>query len=149
MNNRWKNAPAKPESCVFPDCGKPAAQRLFCRTHYDWLWRRDLHDVVVYVCPCGRPMVRHDVAPPPGACRHEGRGLCARCYRKAQQDGSLVDRPRLLRHRDEVLEDWPRLRAEGYTKRQAAERLGMSFSALDRMLSRARSAGDPRAVTAA
>lgn len=37
------------------------------------------------------------------------------------------------------------LRGQGYNKRQAAERLGMTFAAFDRAYCRARAAGDARA----
>jgi hypothetical protein len=76
----------------------------------------------------------------------QARGLCWFCYRAATKNGELFDYPRSTRSRDEVLDEWEMLRGEGYTRRQAAERIGMTFEAFDRALYRARSAGDPRAV---
>lgn len=75
---------------------------------------------------------------------HKGRGLCLPCYGAAKWDGSLDNYPRRLRPRDEVVEDWRWISDElpvgaSHTKRIqiAAERLGMTFSALEVALRRA------------
>lgn len=71
---------------------------------------------------------------------HASRGLCHPCYHRLAPDERL-DYPRLNRSREDLVEDWELLRSEGYTKRQAAERLGMTFAAFDRAWHRARRAG--------
>jgi hypothetical protein len=76
---------------------------------------------------------------------HAGRGLCRPCHQTAGED--RIDYERVGRSRDELMAEWEILRGEGYTKRQAAERLGMTFEAFDRAYHRARAAGDPRAYT--
>lgn len=78
----------------------------------------------------------------------EGRGLCDLCYPRAHRHGVLVDYERTKRTRDEVMDYWELLRSEGYSKRQAAARIGMSLEAFDRAFHRARRAGDPRALPA-
>jgi hypothetical protein len=80
---------------------------------------------------------------------HRGRGLCNFCYDAIQRAGALIDFERLTRSCDEVMAEWAILRQQGYTKRQAAERLGMKFKAFEKAYERARRAGDPRAVPAA
>lgn len=52
-----------------------------------------------------------------------------------------LDYPRLNRTQVEVVEEWLLLRSEGYTRRQSADRIGMTFAAFDRALHRARKAG--------
>jgi hypothetical protein len=54
---------------------------------------------------------------------HVARGLCRACYEQANRAGTLEDYPRGTWARDELLDEWDRLRA----------------------LERARKAGDPRA----
>jgi hypothetical protein len=68
---------------------------------------------------------------------HVARGLCRACYLHLRKHGDLIDYERRSRPRDEVLEEWELLRAEGYTVRQAAERLGMTVHALKKALYRA------------
>jgi hypothetical protein len=46
---------------------------------------------------------------------------------------------------DDMLDTWDELRREGYTVRQAAERMGVTFAALDKALCRGKRRGDPRA----
>lgn len=94
---------------------------------------------------CTAWMVPHRHQPGPGQVMHAGRGLCEGCYERKWRSGRLADFPAQLRPRAEVMEEWELLRSEGYTKRQAAERLGMTFAAFDRAFHRARKAGDPRA----
>lgn len=65
------------------------------------------------------------------------RQLCTRCYDTHYYRGLHLDFERTTRSRDEVMAEWAVLRAEGYGKRQAAERLGMTFAAFDRALQRA------------
>lgn len=80
--------------------------------------------------------------------RKGGRGLCSHCYNVERYWGRLLNHERRWRPRDDVMDDWKLLCGQGYTKRQIAARLGMSFKALERALNRARAAGDPRAVPA-
>lgn len=95
---------------------------------------------------CSRPLVTSARGRPPGSCAHAARGLCWGCYSRASRSGYLVDVERLNRTRDEVLDEWVRLRASGTTRRDAARRVGMSYAALCRALQRAAAAGDPRAA---
>lgn len=74
------------------------------------------------------------------------RGLCPACYCRENANGTLADWPRTTRTRDDVLDDWVILRAQGYTRRQAAERLGMTLAAFDGAIYRARRDDDPRAL---
>lgn len=79
----------------------------------------------------------------------KGRGLCSRCYRRCELDGTLVDYPRRNRSRDELLEDWVILcHQEGHSLRDIAGRLRMKPTSLERAIQRARAAGDPRALRA-
>lgn len=85
---------------------------------------------------------------PQGFRRHGGRGLCSPCYSRASRDGTLLDFGRATLSRDDVLDDWEVLREQGYGRRVAAERLGMSLDAFDGALRRAARDGDERAVWA-
>ena len=78
---------------------------------------------------------------------HRGRGLCTNCYGRLRYRGDLIDFARRAMSRDEVMADWEVLRSQGYTHRQAAERLGMSHAAFTRAYERARAAGDVRAYS--
>lgn len=71
---------------------------------------------------------------------HVGRGLCSPCYTHLTPDERL-DYPRLRMPRDEFAEEWELLRSEGYTKRQAATRLGMTYKTFERAYWRAKKAG--------
>lgn len=82
---------------------------------------------------------------PPGTFPRSGRNLCHRCYVRAATNDTLADYPRINRPADEVLDDWVPLRLRGCTIGQAAEKMGMTYGALERVLILARRAGDPRA----
>ena len=69
-----------------------------------------------------------------------GRGLCGSCYHSLTPDQRL-DYPRLSRSSGELVEEWEMLRSEGYTKRQAADRLGMTYEAFERAYHRAKKTG--------
>jgi hypothetical protein len=97
---------------------------------------------------CPYPLVPVRMTGLPGWRRHAGRGLCDTCRSQARTTGELIDFERFTRSRDELLDDWAVLRAEGYTLRQAAERLGMTQAAFERAYHRARRDGDPRALPA-
>jgi hypothetical protein len=58
----------------------------------------------------------------------------------------LDEYPRRSWSREDVMSEWDLLRSEGYTRRVAADRLGMRWETFDRAYWRARAAGDPRAV---
>jgi hypothetical protein len=78
--------------------------------------------------------------------RHTGhglRGLCAACW---QNPTIRANYPRSTFAADELLDEWTLLRSEGHTLRQAAERLGITYAALDKALQRAKHRGDPRAI---
>jgi len=72
--------------------------------------------------------------------------LCETCYGRERRAGRLDEHPRRTWSRDDLLEEWSFLHGQGYTRKQAADRLGISPAALDRAIWRARAAGDPRAV---
>lgn len=74
------------------------------------------------------------------------RNLCRVCYDAAGRDGTRDNYPRVLRTRDELLEEWEWMRGQGVGFREFAQRVGMTFTAWDRAYWRARAAGDPRAV---
>jgi hypothetical protein len=97
---------------------------------------------------CPYPLVPVRTAGQAGWRRHAGRGLCDSCRSRARANGELIDFERFTRSRDELLDEWVLLRAEGYTMRQAAERLGMAYTAFERAYYRARRDGDPRALPA-
>jgi hypothetical protein len=91
----------------------------------------------------------HDIYPVtwdlPGSCTHGGRNLCRPCWSRRWYVGTLDDVERIKFTRDELMAEWEILRGEGYSKRQAAERMGISFERFDRAFHRAKAAGDPRA----
>ena len=93
---------------------------------------------------CGRP-TRAKNSKPDGRPRFIGRGLCEACHQRHRKRGTLSDFERRTRPADEVLEDWDFLRRQGYSIRDAAERMGMTHAALDRALCRAANRGDERA----
>lgn len=66
------------------------------------------------------------------------RGLCPPCYKHHRLAGTLDQFPRVLKRRSEVAEDWEFLQGQGYTYRQAADRLGMSYDAFCTAIARAR-----------
>lgn len=72
-----------------------------------------------------------------------GRGLCGPCWGPLYRSGGLADYPPLIRRREDVLEDWRiyRTRYPEYTKAEVAQRIGMTYDALDQVLCRARRAG--------
>jgi hypothetical protein len=90
---------------------------------------------------CGRRLVPQSISPrerPPGTHALSARGLCHRCYTYAEDTGTLELYPRSTRRQADVLDDWNALRRRGYTKREAARFVGMSFTAFDRAICRAR-----------
>jgi hypothetical protein len=72
------------------------------------------------------------------------RGLCGACYRWVYGHGHLDRYPRRTRTRDELMTEWEPLSVDHSIER-AAPRLGVTEAALDRAITRARKAGDPRA----
>jgi hypothetical protein len=92
---------------------------------------------------CMRPMLtqprrgpsrKRSPGPPPTGCAwHGARRLCTYCY-KAAWNSINRNGPRTTRRGADVYEDWLELKAQGYTKRQVADRLGMSFAAFDRAI---------------
>ena len=99
---------------------------------------------------CGQdmwPWVRRSAARKDGRVHHESRGLCTSCYRFLHRRGLHIIFPVGPRRmtNDEVMAEWDWMRPLGYTKREAAAQLGMTFEAFDRAFHRARTAGDARA----
>lgn len=80
---------------------------------------------------------------PPGVVPYQARRLCSVCYHRAERNGTLVDYPRSTRARADVVEDYLLLKARSpdMTKARIAAEMGMTHSALDRALVRARQAG--------
>lgn len=94
-------------------------------------------------CGCGMTPNKNK-RPAKGTRRHSGRGLCTACYRRLLDHGRLHEHERRSMPRDMLLDDWVLLRDQGVRPVDAADRLGVSWDALDRALCRALAAGDPR-----
>jgi CRP-like cAMP-binding protein len=73
----------------------------------------------------------------------QARSLCRPCYELAWQNGTLEQHPtkRTMRRRADFVADYAHLRSYGYTRRQIAERLGMTIYAVRRAYQRAVDAG--------
>ena len=91
---------------------------------------------------------------PEGHAYHAAHGLCGKHYNRWKRFGTteLVGRRAAIKPRgpaqrrlDEVLEEYAMVRDDVGHLRQAAERMGMSYSALDKALYRARKKGLPGA----
>ena len=76
--------------------------------------------------------------------QHGARGLYNACYKRALRAGTLPDHERWNRPADELLDEWVLLRDDGYRPRDAAARIGVTYTALDKALCRAKRRGDPR-----
>jgi hypothetical protein len=102
--------------------------------------------VVINRCVrCDDPMRSQRSPSQTGIRIHRGCGLCSRCYDHIAPT-QRVDFPTVTRRRDDLLEDYVILRAEGMTWRQCAQRLDVNYTAFERAMNRARAAGDPRAA---
>jgi hypothetical protein len=78
---------------------------------------------------------------------HHARGLCSPCYYRAQEADTLDDLEPRLRRNEDVVEEYDFLRSEGvWDLHVIAERMGMTYKALERALHRARQRGDTRAA---
>ena len=81
----------------------------------------------------------------------KARGLCSTCYNALYYTG-LEEYPKKYDTKppgpsewtNYILDEWVQLRDDGYRFRDAAPRLGISVTALDQMLARAKRRGDPR-----
>lgn len=75
--------------------------------------------------------------------KHEGRGLCRGCWSRHRAAGTLHVYPRTTRPAAEVVGDYVALRERdpAATLAEHAGRLGMTRSALEQALRRARQAG--------
>lgn len=75
---------------------------------------------------------------------HIGHGLCKRCHSRARRAGTLPEQPSFV-PLDVILEDWPLIVNKDLSQkaniRLAAPRLGMSESALEQALLRAKRLG--------
>lgn len=69
--------------------------------------------------------------------RRFARGLCRRCYEYHRYHGTLADHPRIKRPTSSFATEYAMLRAEGHTRRQIAERLGMRRNTVDAAYARA------------
>lgn len=86
---------------------------------------------------------------PPGCCRRCGnpaappmiRRLDLTCYDIARRAGQLENYPRVTKPQVDVLERYQILARQGYTRRNAAHWMGMTHSALEQALTRARRQG--------
>lgn len=74
----------------------------------------------------------------------DARGLCRACYAAAYNAGRHNEHrlERVSRSRADFVADYVLLRSEGYTRRQIAERLGMTVAAVTQAHRRAVAAGD-------
>lgn len=80
---------------------------------------------------CGVPLVACTATVvPPGKQRHGGRGLCTRCYGRHLKAGTTIDFERNTWPREELYEEWLRLRETGVSRAAAAKRLGVTPDAL-------------------
>lgn len=94
----------------------------------------------------------------PGTAPLGGYGMCKKHYNRWVRNGTTerkqqhrpaprsLESYRVYRTREEVLEEYAMVRRDVTSVRQAAERMGMTFSALDMALYRARKLGDERAL---
>ena len=74
---------------------------------------------------CGKPVVKRK------------RGLCHTCYQRAWSQGRLADYERARWRSVDLCAEWRFLAAQGFTQRQAAERLGVSYDQLHYAIKRA------------
>lgn len=90
-------------------------------------------------------MVSRTEPRPPGSVAHFSRGLCLSCHRASLKDDTIEDYPRIKRRREDVIQDFreilARTRTHPLTRAEIARMMGMSFSALDQALCRARRDG--------
>lgn len=71
-----------------------------------------------------------------GVVRHMGRGLCESCYNRAYHQFQLIDYQPSIRAVAETYCDWLELRAQGLTRRLAAERMRIPLNTLERAIAR-------------
>lgn len=95
---------------------------------------------------CAYPLWMSAKGRPPGFSPHVGRGLCGSCWHSAVRADELADHERATWSRDDLMDEWDRWRAEGWTRVEFAEWAGLSPASFDRQLFRAKRDGDPRAV---
>lgn len=132
--------------------------RGLCSKHYNRLMQAGRIELAparprsTYVrdcASCDRPMASQATKPEERGDRpvHRARGLCSACYQAVKRAGRLEDyaptgsaSPVLDSH----LDDWEIMRDDGVSLQQAAERLGIKVSTLDKALYRARQKGDER-----
>ena len=88
----------------------------------------------------------------PGTCKQckvtgrvGGRGLCQICYSKHRYRGTLSKFPRSTWRRTELMAEWELCKLRGLSVREAAERIGVSLSALRKAIQRSRHS-DPNPV---
>ena len=88
---------------------------------------------------CGRPMVPQNGRPvPPGAVRHNSRGLCGGCRSHVDRYGDLADYQRRTRSIEDTLAEYQVLHDfGGLDHDQVAYRLGVKPASLQRQLDRA------------
>lgn len=70
-----------------------------------------------------------------------GRNLCSACYFRLRRNGTIHDFERNTYTRAELIAEWDLLRLEGYTRAQAAERLGITKARLEKAIEREQRAG--------
>ena len=64
------------------------------------------------------------------------RRLCGTCYERHRYHGTVDRFQRTTWINDELIAEWEWLASEGYTRAQAAERLGMSKKRLEKAIER-------------
>ena len=68
--------------------------------------------------------------------RNHGRGLCVGCYSWLRRRGLLDVYANAKRPQAVTYEDWLELKAQGYTRQHAADRLGITLHALEQAITR-------------
>lgn len=133
-------------------CGEPAPThtRKGRIVHYrqGHRWRRPpaaTEGVDLRCARCGYPAVPKGEHAPPGFAKLHCRGLCPPCYQQVRNRGQLAEYQPDRCRRDDILDDWDWLRSWGVGREEAARRIGITVTALDQHLCRARRDGDPRA----
>jgi predicted DNA-binding protein (UPF0251 family) len=71
---------------------------------------------------------------------HTSRGVCEACHYHVIRYGLTDEYPRSTWPRELLLAEWEWLRRQGYSRAQAAERLGVSKDAIDKAIARERRA---------
>lgn len=134
--DRWTKLGRAAAEVFYPGF-KPKGADGLCRAHH----ARKLRSGSPIPAPVPAPV--RTCSLPECSEPHDARGLCKSHYKAAWGRGQFETKPSLSA--EDVLDDWALIRDAGETNvRRAAERIGMTWKALDQALYRARKKGDPR-----